>query len=117
MEITLQTFGRILKAEFREASKGGQPFQTVEQIKTAGRQKLDVFLQDAKIMAVGTGAAGSARGAAGGAGSAITDYCVDYVKGNCQGGCGKPHVEKKFIPCPFLKKGKCRQGTKCFWKH
>ena len=117
VEIVLQTFGNILKAESREGSKGAQPFQSVEEIKTKGKRKLDVFLQDAKIRAMGAGAAGPAGAAASGASSATIDYCEDYVKGNCQGGCGKPHVEKKFIPCPHLKKGKCSLGAKCFWKH
>ena len=45
----------------------GLLLQTVEQIKTAGKRKLDVFLHDAKSMAREAGMTAAAGGAASGA--------------------------------------------------
>ena len=51
-------------------------------------------------------------------GSGDLEYCGHFLKGNCQrADCPNAHIEKKDIPCAFLRKGSCFKGSKCDWKH
>ena len=47
-------------------------------------------------------------------GSGNPEYCGNFLKGNCQiANCRRPHIEKKDIPCEFLRAGSCAKGALC----